>query len=381
LALNVFGHERIEQYEDRFDMFPAMDHGRYSWKYVQLQLAARLKRRKVTASETMRAKTHLTDYLKEVLHDRPDEIKQYLEGLEEIWPGMQERMLASPALMRYVEDFAVRSLSLLNFMSWVPCSETMENAFGYGYSVAGQYGPLSIDDVAFYWSLREPVLSEIRQRVYYAQDMIARWMEHPEWWYGPKLRILFVGAGRLPELRRRGYPTEWLDRQEIVAVDEDAGVWKNLDDLFRLAHGKSCAELGLNYCNVSLNEFTRNAGWGGYFDLVIMQGVMSYYRDEAQTLHMLRDLRSLMHPDGQLEMDLQLFHISLLRCKFALDWNTNPPLSPDFSAKGADKRIRKACADVGLVVEDSRTLKTDSRANAVKIGQIFTLRRPGNWRG
>lgn len=380
MGKEIFRPERIDQFENDFARFPAMEHGKYSWKYVQTQLGAKLLGRKVTVEDTLRQKQRLVAYLEQFTRGDSAKLKSYLEGLEQIWPGMQERMMKSPALLQYVGDFAVRSPSLLNFMSWVPCSETMENAFGYGYNLAGEYGPLALDDVAFYWSLREPVLAQIRQRVYYGQDKIAEWMEHPERWQGGKLRILFVGAGRSPETRRRGYPTSWFEQQHVVMVDEDKKVWDNLDYLFELTHGKTVKELGIEYYNTSLAEFVRDRQWAGYFDLILMQGVMSYYSDNVQTQHMLRDVRSLLHAGGQIVMDLQLFHISLLRCKFALDWNTNPPLSPDMSANKAVKRIHKACADVGLLVDDSQLLRADSRPNAVKIGQIFTLRRPDNWR-
>lgn len=265
-------------------------------------------------------------------------------------------------------------------MHWVPCSETMENAFGYGYNLAEKYGPLSPQDVAFYWSLREPVLSGIRQRVYLAQDVLeallrAAVAKH----FDRKLRVLFVGAGRLPELRRRGFPLEYIEQMEIVAVDEDKGVWDNIDGLFRYTFGKTVGELDIQYYNMSFLEFVRGGKWNGYFDVIIAQGVMSYYNNTTQTINMLRDMRSLLGANGIVIMDLQLFHISLLRCKFALDWNTNPPLSPDMSEGGARKRIQKACAAVGLDIIHTKLFRTDSRPNSPKIGVGFVLRRNGNW--
>lgn len=377
MAMKPYTSEPIDQYENDFIRFPPMDHKVYSWKYVQTELKAKLLRNRVCRSDTEVAYRRLVDYLKQYTQKTGEDFEAYMEGLQKIWPGMQRRMLVSPALFQYVQDFAIRSPTLLNFMSYVPCSETMENAFGYGYNIAGEYGSLSIDDVAFYWSLREPVLSGIRQRVYYAQDIIARLMMYQN--SATPLRILFVGAGRLPELRRRGYPRDYLERQEIVAVDEDRGVWGNIDDLFEYTHGCTVKDLNIKYYNASLHEFARDAKWAGYFDLVVAQGVMSYYRDDTQTQAMLREMRSLLKPDGLLVMDLQLFHISLLRCKFALDWNTNPPLSPDMTSRGAEQRIRAACGVVGLHVDDVRLFRTDSRQNSPKIGMGFTLRRPSSW--
>lgn len=380
MTKSCYRPEPIDQYEDDFKRYPAMDHKEFSWKYVQTELTAKLLNRKVSIADTELARRALENYLRDYTKRTGEDLAAYMDGLARIWPGMQRRMVAHPALYQYVMDFAVRSPTLLNFMSWVPCSETMENAFGYGYDIAGRYGPLPLDDVAFYWSLREPVLSGIRQRVYYAQDKIEQMMKPIlDGHRGEPLKILFVGAGRLPELRRRSYPTEFFRHQEIVAVDEDKGIWDNLDELFVYTHHQPVADLGITYCNKSIAEFVRDPKWNGYFDLIVMQGVMSYYQDKTQTTHMLRDLRSLLKVGGEIVMDLQLFHISLLRCKFALDWNTTPPLSPDMSDKSAEKRIRATCQTVGLAVDDVRLFRTDSRPESPKIGMAFTLRRPGNW--
>lgn len=380
MASMYYKPEMIAAFEDDFARYPPMDHNKYSLKYVKTELMAKLLHRRVTVAETEQARRQLTGYLRQYCQQHQEDFEEYQAGLEAIWPDMKRRMLAHPALYQYVMDFAVRSPTLLNFMSYVPCSETMENAFGYGYNIAGKYGPLPLDDVAFYWSLREPVLSGIRQRVYYAQDMIAKLMD-PIMQDNRRepLRILMVGAGRMPELRRRSYPRFFFAHQEIVAVDEDKGVWSNLDDLFRYTHDCTTAEADIRYFNMSIGEFVRDQTWSGYFDLIVLQGVMSYYSDDVQTVHMLRDLRSMLKPGGLIVMDLQLFHISLLRCKFALDWNTNPPLSPDMSDKKAEKRIRAACETVGLHVDDVRLFRTDCREDSPKIGVAFTLRRPLNW--
>lgn len=372
--------EMIDQYENDFRQFPPMNHIGYSMSYITYELKQTALHRRVDHVDMLLARQKLEHYLDQYVKKCGGDRRAYQEGLEKIWPNLEQRMLKHPAVYKYVMDFATQSPSLLNFMSWVPCSETMENAFGYGYNIAEEYGPLSPADVAFYWSLREPVLSGIRQRVCYAQGEIGRLMqpilrgERKE-----KLRILFVGAGRAPELRRWGYPTEFLLQQEVVAVDEDKGVWSNIDFLFQQVHGKTVKELGIRYYNMSFSEFMRNGNWNGYFDLIIANGFMSYYQDEMQTLHMLRGLRSLLKVGGRLVMDLQLLHVSLLRCKFALDWNTNPPLSPDVTDKGAEKRIREACQKVGFDVCDAQLLRTDLRPKSPKIGMVFTLERPGDW--
>lgn len=372
--------EIIDQFESDFGRYPPMDHNTYSLKYVKTELGAKLLRKKVTTMDTERARRQLTTYLTDYAREHNENLEEYLDGLNQIWPDMRRRMLEHPALYQYVMDFAVRSPTLLNFMSWVPCSETMENAFGYGYNIAGKYGPLPLDDVAFYWSLREPVLSGIRQRVKYARRRIDEKMKPVmEGERSEPLRILMVGAGRMPELRRWGYPSQYFAHQDIVAVDEDSGVWSNLDELFRYTHGFATKEANIRYYNMSFSEFVRDKVWNGYFDVVLVQGVMSYYSENTQTVQMLRDFRSMLKPGGIIVMDLQLFHISLLRCKFALDWNTNPPLSPDMSDKKAEKRIRAACETVGLHVDDAQLFLTDSREKSPKIGMAFTLRRPPNW--
>ncbi len=377
-----FKPEIVDSYHKDFERFPAMDHAVYSWKYVKIALMAKIMHRKVTPMEIAACKIELLDYLQTYTMKTGEDFQKYQDGLEKIWPNIEERMLRSSSLYQYVLDFAVRSPTLLNFMSWVPCSETMENAFAYGYNIAGEYGPLSPTDVATYWSVREPVLFEIVFRVYYCQDVLADLtiplLKNPN---RPALKILFGGAGRLPELRRRGYPEDFLRRQEIVAVDEDEGVWSNLNELFYYAHQKKMTDFNIRYYNMGISEFIREKDWRAYFDVVVLQGVMSYYSSEAQTMTMLRDMRSLLKNNGLLIMDLQLFHISLLRCKFALDWNTTPPLSPDMSEKVAYQRIKKACDAVGMIIQNCTTIRGDPRPNAPKIGMAFTLRRPASWSG
>lgn len=398
-------NEFIEQYRNDFRRYPRMDNRTYFVKYVKTALRSKVTRRKVTAQEIDDAKRKLLKYLRTYTGDDA-EYALYVEGLDKIWDNLARRMKKSPAVLEYVLDFATRSPSLANFMWWVPCSETMENARGYGYDIAGRYGRLDVDDVAFYWSLRTPVLAGICLRIQYAQDIIESWLERFKKKKANRpLRVLFVGAGRMPELRSYNAKVEWFDELEIVAVDEDRGVRSNIDELFQYQYGKTLEELGFvwvertmteaqvqaiaaekhakhRYYNMSIDEFKKKPEYNGYFDIIIMDGVMSYYR--KNTPAMLASIRSLMQDEGQLVIDLQILNLlvdmSLLQHKVALDWNTVPQLDPDFSAKAAYKRIGKACEMVGLTMDDAVLYPADPGKNAVIIGIGFVLRRQSNWR-
>lgn len=397
-------NEFIEQYRSDFRRYPRMSNAVHFWRYVKIDLLAKLTKRKITRHQINVAKRELLNFLEDYASSEA-EYRQYCAGLEQIWPNLVERMKHKPAVWQYVMDYAVRSPSLANFMSWVPCSETMENARGFGYDIAGRYGPLNPDDVAFYWSLRTPVLAGICLRIQYAQTVIENYLKMVRKTSRKPVRVLFVGAGRLPELRSYNAKVEWFDELEIVAVDEDGGVRQNIDELFQYSYHKNLEELGFvwvdrdmteeranqiaaerqarhRYYNMSFDEFKKRPEYNGYFHIVVMDGVMSYYR--KNTVPMLTGVRGVMRDEGYLVIDLQLLNllqdVSLLQHKVALDWETVPQLDPDRSAKAAYKRIARDCDTVGLTMDDAVLYPADPGKNPVMIGIGFTLRRQANWR-
>ncbi len=397
-------YEFIERYRDDFERFPRMDNATYFMKYVIIALKARLTGRRVSDREIFAAKRQLLSYLRREAKNT-EEYALYEKGLEEIWDNIATRMRRNPAVLEYFLDFATKSVSLANFMSWVPCSETMENARGYGYDIAGRYGQLDLDDIAFYWSLRTPVLAEICLRIQYFQEVLETMMiELERKSPGEKLRLEIVGAGRLAELRSYAAELDWFNNLEIIAIDEDSGVRSNIDDLFRYKYQSSLEELGFiwadrsmseaqidelakqrnakhRYYNMSFDEFRKKSEYNGYFDLILCDGIMSYYK--RSTSAMLSHLRTTMKDSGKLIFDLQILNLpgdmSLLQHKEALNWETVPRLDPDFSVNGAYKRIQKACDAAGLAMEDAVIYPADSAKNAVKIGVGFTLTRQANW--
>lgn len=397
-------NEFIEQYRNDFRRYPRMNNATFFGKYVKIALLAKITHRKVSQREIDAAKYKLLRYLEDFASDEA-EFLRYRSGLNKIWPNLAKRMQRSPAVLEYFMDFAIHSPSLANFMSWVPCSETMENARAYGYDIAGRYGKLDPDDVAFYWSLRTPVLAGICLRIQYAQEAIKKCIKVIRQQSQRPVRVLFVGAGRLPELRSYNASSDWFKDLEIVAVDEDSGVRQNIDELFQFTYDQTLEELGFvwvdrnmcendineiarerqachRYYNMSFDEFKKRSEYNSYFDLIILDGVMSYYRNN--TVSMLSSLRGLMCDEGQLIIDLQLLNIvrdlSLLQHKVALDWNTVPQLDPDRSIRSAYKRIKQDSDVAGLALDDAVLYPADPGKHPVMIGIGFTLRRQSNWR-
>ncbi len=408
MKLHVFSpsphpDEFIDELSHDFKRFPRVRQFEFYGRYVLIDLWARVTGHQASEQEIETQKRSLLTYLFDYLNGNKAEYDEYVAGLERIWPELKERMRRNYASFVYFCDYATRSISLANFMWWVPFSEAMENARGYGYTIAGEYGPLRLDDLALYQSVRTPVLTMIRARWQYAQFAIKKMVAQVQCENRP-VRVLFVGAGRLCELRTYYAEKGWLDdKLQVVAVDEDEGVLANIDELFQYKWGKTTEELGFAWINrsmtamqisehtegtkhqyylMSFEEFRHKTAYSSYFDIIIVDGVMSYYKKEMRTL--LMNMKALLRNNGKIVFDLQVMELfrdwSLLQHECALVWQTQPRLQPDFSIKGACRRVQDACERVGLTIVDEVVYPADPGRKALSAGVGFTLSKPTTWR-
>ena len=156
-------------------------------------------------------------------------------------------------------------------------------------------------------------------------------------------------------------------QQQVVAVDEDEEVFKNLE----LVYGRDPSELGITYLKDRDENVCADLAHYRRYDAVLMQGLLSYYHDvgsNRRTVELLRGLTKTLRPGGIIICDLQVFEPTLVRCALSMGWESD--LLPDWTTESAIRRMEKACRKVGLEVV---SVKIDAW-NKTPCGVMFTLR-------
>lgn len=113
--------------------------------------------------------------------------------------------------------------------------------------------------------------------------------------------------------------------------------------------GCKLAQHNLNYEIADLRDVAGRLENRKRFHLVDAQGVASYYRFGGKTEELISCLLRMMHDDGRILLDLQVFEPTLLRCAACMGWVSD--LFPDWTVKSAVRRMRKICRHLGLAME------------------------------
>lgn len=268
--------------------------------------------------------------------DTPEQYKLDKLGLDTIWPRMRALIRKNPGLAKFMREYGVHSRFFLQFLYHVPQASSLGAAFGEGHDMSGVYTQIPQSDLMYRFSAQDEMFVWLRRRTKMVQDQLKK-----------SKSALFIGAGSLPELRRYDFPLGQT-KQKIVGYDSNLELRAHLAEVFP----KPLADYGVDYHFEPFDvAFGDKKNWGQY-DLVVANGVLSYYTKHAQLEKMLKNMK-LMLADSKTSMimfDLQLMQMELIRDAVVLNWRTKPQIKPEKSLQVAVRKVKKACAKVGLQV-------------------------------
>lgn len=257
-------------------------------------------------------------------------------GLDAIWPQMKAIIRKNPGLAKFMREYGVHSRFFLQFLYHVPQASSLGAAFGEGHDMSGKYTRIPKNDLMYRFSAQDEMFVWIRRRTKLVQEQM----------YNAK-SVLFIGAGSLPELRRYDYPLDQL-KQRIVGYDSNLQLMGHLQEVF----AKPMEDYGIEYHFETFDKaFADKRNWGQY-DLVVANGVLSYYTKHKQLVRMLKNMKLMMGQNkvSLMMFDLQLMQMELIRDAVVLNWKTKPQIKPEKSLQSAMRKVRKACDKVGLKV-------------------------------
>lgn len=326
------------------------------WRYVLPSLASKLFHLKTPWEAVDNIEWWFKYYLS--LVDSPEQLEQDLAGLERTWPRMKEMLRNNRGMAKLMDEHGFASRYIYSYILGGASAISLEVFHGRAYDIAGNFTELSMSDMAAYYAVWEPIGVFLRERLMYAQKFLNKQF----------LRVLSCGAGFCPEHRLNGFPARQL-HHEVLAVDADPRVHEQA----RMVFGCDPSELGINYRLNTVEYICDSETYAEYFDVVLAQGLLSYYHDfgnNQRTVALLKRLKRVLKPGGIVICDLQVMEPTLLRCALSMGWESK--LTPDLTAKMAIRRLIKACREAGLQVMEARI---DSR-NPRPCGVIFRLRKP-----
>lgn len=336
--------------------FSPKDPWKDAWQFILPSLMSKLLGRKTPWDQVEKVRTLMESYLKKV--DTPKQYHADRIGLNATWPRMREMLRHNRGMTKLMLDHGFHSRIVYPYILQGAQAISLEVFFGRAFDLTGEFVAFPIDEMAAYYAVWEPIGVFIRERVAYAQKLLAQ----------PHLEVLTCGAGFCPEYRLNDFPARDL-QHHVIAVEADDRVFNHLN----LVYGCDPKELGITYLLSRIENIYQNSLYYNRFDVVMAQGLISYYRDvgsNRRTVELLAGLKQLLKPGGRLICDLQSMEPTLIRCAECMGWQSK--LLPDWTAKSAIRRMKKACQKVGLTMADVRV---DSR-NRTPCGVMFTLQRP-----
>ena len=325
-----------------------------AWRYILPSLASKLFGLRSSWEDVM----EVLNLMQLCLAITKTDNEEVLRGLNASWPEMQKKLRRNRGMTKLMLDHGYLSKIIYPYIMAGAGAISLEVFFGRAFDLAGEFVEFPVNELASYYAVQEPIGVFIRERVKYAQRLLGQ----------RGLVVLSCGAGFCPEYRLNDFPVHNL-RHRVLAVDDDEEVFDHLE----LVYGCNPSELGITYLKDRVENAYNNPYYHRRFDVVLMQGLLSYYNDvgsNRRTVELLKGLKRVLCPGGKIICDLQVFEPTLVRCALSMGWESD--LLPDWTAKSAIRRMSKACQKAGLWLIDA---KAD-----IPCGVMFTLVKPYSWK-
>ncbi len=336
--------------------FPPEGYWDYSVKYILLAIVQKVFRLRVSWKKINQFHVDATERLRELAKKDPElDECEAMRGFERIWPKLSQ-MLREPAFYFCIKRFCMDSSFLYTyFVELSGYAPALEIAAGASNDVTGRYREIPECDGGYKMAVLEPTFRSFLQRIWFSQQIMLRRAKSSGWRPNMaddekqkcrRVRVLFLGGGMLPQLRMYELAPETVSEVfDIVVYDKDPKMPNHLEMVF----GKPIQEYGIKYCFTDFDEAFKDSANFGKYDIIVAEGVMSYYKTPEQTQYMLRGAHKMLVDGGWFVHDLQVLEPSMLRCVLALAWR-GTGLSPDVGAKKAIRRIEKAAGECGFGV-------------------------------
>lgn len=259
---------------------------------------------------------------------------------EKMWPLLREKARALPGLYHFYLEHGMYSdaVIMFDYDAWTDNLATAcLLAHGITHDIDGNLVPVRMDDPMLIYIKENSSLCFMRYRSTMANEEIVELKERVA---DRKIRIGVFGGGAEPALWLNNLD---LDGMEVIIYDTNPKMKGVLEQIM----GQPLEELGIDYRTESfLNAFSDESLFGT-FDLIVYNGVMSYYPEKKKSI--IIGSQRLLGADGKLFFDDILKHPDMVFGLLVRGWTT--ALKPEESLEVALEKNKEAIAEAGLVYE------------------------------
>ncbi len=295
----------------------------------------------------------------------------FREKFEQTWPMMRDHIRKNPAIAQYYLEQVVDSPSFYDAMRRIldpgaSGASVLEAAFGVTWDIAGNYGPLELDDPSTLFDVYTSIMNEPRWRSYPVESKLRELAGR-----GEKARVFAGGFGLGPECRHFGISLKDLRALEIVAVDREIRM-NELDEVFQYAHKVDFAQTGIKlYQDDIINFVNTHPELHGQMEYGYTMGVLSYCKSRQEKCDLMDAVLTLLRPGATYDFDLQTVDSCLRLVSKIFGWSEEYPLRPEKSADAAIDEVIEVCKMCGA---DLNYYEVDPR-NDPPVGVRFSVSR------
>lgn len=280
-------------------------------------------------------------------------------GFERLWPKLSV-MLKEVPFYTLLKEFGMDSAFIYTyFVELSGFASALELATGYSWDLTGRYRKVPPCDAAYQLRVMEPTFRSFVQRIWFTQQTMLR--QACEMGWNPEMletlqrgetvrsapqrvKAMFLGGGTLPQLRNYELTPESASKMfDITVYDKDP----KMPGYLQAVYAKPIVDYGIDYRYEDFAAAFQDESLWGTYDLVLANGVMSYYNTPEQTAQILSGVEKLLRPGGWFVFDRQVFELSMKRCVFVLAWR-DTGMKPDMSAQQAIGAVKQSIEGTNL---------------------------------
>lgn len=256
---------------------------------------------------------------------------------EKMWPLLRERARKLPGLYHFYLEVAVYSdaVIMFDYDAWTDNLATAcLLAHGITHDIDGNLMPVEENDPMSTYIRENASLQFMRYRSEKAQEEILRLKKcHPD----RKIRVGVFGGGAEPALWLNDLDLSELD---VIIYDTNPVMKGMLEQILE----QPLESLGVDYRIVNFMEAFEDTSLFDTFDIIIYNGVMSYYPELK--LEIMEGTRKLLNVGGVMFFDDILRHPDMIFAVAVRGWTVK--LVPEESLEVAIKKDTEFLAKAGL---------------------------------
>lgn len=304
--------------------------------------------------ELSQSDIEITDKMLQHLHDRIlvckglrinvyhdvgfDDWKAWFE--QKFWPLLKEKARKLAGLYYFYMEMAIYSdaVIMFDYDAWTGnLAMACLLAYGITHDIYGNPILVRMDDPMLVYIKENASLAFMRYRSEKAQEEIIRLKNcTPD----RKLRVGVFGGGAEPALFLNDMD---LDGIEVIIYDVNAAMKGVLEQIME----QPLEELGIDYRVENMMNAYADESLFGTFDLIIYNGVMSYYPEKKKDIAL--GTQRLLREEGVMFFDDILMHPDMAFARFVRGWTVQ--LVPEKSLESAVAKNEQILPEAGLAYE------------------------------